>query len=79
MPYCNVCGNWESLASSRFPPAADTANGPSYGLLGNFNEEGCLLTMECQGASLDDAQEAYEQPQIYFDTCPFCGSRDISW
>ncbi|MCL5290605.1 MAG: hypothetical protein ACOY35_10785 [Bacillota bacterium] len=79
MPYCNVCGNQESLASSKLPPGADTANAPPYGLLGNFDEDGCLTTMECQGASLDDAQEAYERPEEYFDTCPVCGSRDIRW
>lgn len=79
MPYCNVCGNQESLASSKLPPSADTANAPPYGLLGNFDEDGCLTTMECQGASLDDAQEAYERPEEYFDTCPVCGSQDIRW
>ena len=79
MPYCGVCGNDVSLASSKFPPSSETATAPPYGLLGNFNTEGQLTTMECQGASLDDAQEAYEQPEFYFDTCPVCGSQDIRW
>ncbi|WP_180261113.1 hypothetical protein [Desulforamulus profundi] len=42
---------------------ADTANAPPYGLLGNFNGEGCLTTMECRGASLDDAQEPLKGPK----------------
>lgn len=79
MPYCIACGNESSLASSKFPPSTDTANAPPYGLLGNFNEAGALVTMECQGASLDDAQEAFEQPQQYFDICPVCGSQEIRW
>ena len=79
MPYCNACGNTESLASSKFPPSAETANGVPYGLMANFDNVGCLTTMECQGASLDDAQEAFEQPEEYFDTCPVCGSQDIEW
>lgn len=79
MPRCNNCGNTESLASSMFPPSAETANGSPYGLLANFDTKGYLTTMECQGASLDDAQEAFEQPIDYFDTCPVCGSRDIQW
>lgn len=79
MPYCKKCGNHESLASSYFLPSSETATAPPYGLLGNFNQEGYLTTLECQGASLDDAQEAFERPEIYFDTCPSCGSHDIHW
>ncbi|MEG6521071.1 hypothetical protein [Desulfotomaculum sp. 1211_IL3151] len=79
MPYCRRCGNCESLASSRFLPGSPTAAAPPYGLVGNFSQAGNLKTMECQGASLDDAQEAFEQPEIYFDTCPNCGSQDIQW
>lgn len=79
MPFCNNCGNNESLASSQFPPSAETATAPPYGLLGNFNDVGRLTTMECQGASLDDAQVAFEQPEKYFDICPICGSSDIRW
>ncbi|MCL5779878.1 MAG: hypothetical protein M1119_02840 [Firmicutes bacterium] len=47
--------------------------------MGNFNGEGCLTTMECQVASLDEAQEAFERSKKYFNTCPVCGSRDIRW
>lgn len=79
MPYCKACGNFASLASTKFPPSADTANAPPFGLVANFNEDGFVETMECQGASLDDAQEAFEHPALYFDTCPVCGSKDIHW
>ncbi|AEG61176.1 hypothetical protein [Desulforamulus ruminis] len=79
MPYCANCGNHQSLASSKIPPSSDTAAAPPYGLFGNFSPEGQLITMECQGASLDDAQEAFEDPKTYFDRCPICGSSEIYW
>ena len=79
MPRCMDCGNTKSLASNIFHPAAPTANAPPYGLLANFNEEGAISTMECQGADLDDAQDAFEDPSHFFDTCPLCGSNDIEW
>lgn len=79
MPYCANCGNSENLASTRFPPSSDTAGAPPYGLLANFDAEGCITTMECQGASLDDAQMAFEEPEKYFDMCPVCGSKNIRW
>lgn len=79
MPYCRNCGNAESLASSQFSPSAETAAAPPWGLLGNFDTKGQLTTMECQGASLDNAQEAFEEPEKYFDTCPLCGSQKINW
>ncbi|SHK48215.1 hypothetical protein [Desulforamulus aeronauticus] len=79
MPYCIACGNDSSLACSKFSPSADTANATPYGLLGNFDEQGTLVTMECQGASLDDAQAAFEEPDQYFDTCSICGSQKIRW
>lgn len=79
MPRCAKCGNKKSLASTLFPPAAETANAPPYGLLANFDEDGAITTMECQGADLDDAQAAFEDPPRFFDTCPYCGSGDIVW
>ncbi|WP_031515225.1 hypothetical protein [Desulfofalx alkaliphila] len=79
MPRCRKCGNDDTIASSLVPPASDTANAPPYGLVANFDQGGSLTTMECQGASLDDAQEAYEDPEHYFDTCPICGAKDIEW
>ncbi|MDO7786476.1 hypothetical protein [Desulforamulus aquiferis] len=79
MPYCRNCGNHESLASSQFAPSTETAAAPPWGLLANFNRNGQLTTMECQGASLDDAQEAFEEPEKYFDICPLCGSNEINW
>lgn len=79
MPRCANCGNTRSLASSLFPPAAPAANAPPYGLLANFGEDGLITTMECQGADLDDAQAAFEEPARFFDTCPVCGSCVIEW
>jgi len=79
MPYCAHCGNNQSLASTIFPPGSDTAAAPPYGLVGNFDQDGCITTMECQGASLDDAQEAFEEPEKYFNLWPVCGSKDIRW
>lgn len=79
MPFCRNCGNAASLASSKFSPEAETAAAPPWGILANFSNEGSLTTMECQGASLDDAQEAFEEPEKFFDTCPVCGSHEISW
>lgn len=79
MPRCRQCGNEHSLASTRFSTSADTANPPPYGLMGNFNHQGALVNMECQGASLDDAQLAFEDPKNFFDVCPVCGSRNIEW
>jgi len=79
LPYCSHCGNDKSFASSIFPPASETANAPSYGLLASFNEDETIKNMECQGADLDDAQAAFEEPVRYFNTCPVCGSDNIKW
>lgn len=79
MPHCKKCGNMKTLASSLVPVNTPTANPPPYGLLANFGPEGNILTMECQGADLDDAQAAFEDPAHFFNACPFCGSSDIEW
>ncbi len=79
MPRCRCCGNDSSLASSIVSSASDTADNLPYGLVAKFEEDGSISTMECQGADIDDAQEAYEDPEHYFDTCPVCGARDIEW
>lgn len=79
MPYCRKCGNSKTLASTLAPVNTPTANPPPYGLLANFSPEGVILTMECQGADLDDAQAAFEDPAAYFNNCPLCGSSDIQW
>lgn len=79
MPICQSCGNSSVLASSIVSREAVTANPPEYGLLANFDDIGNITTMECQGSSLDEAQEAFENPVAYLDTCPVCGSTDIQW
>jgi len=79
MPHCTNCGNTKTLASTLVPVNTPTANPPPYGLLANFDEDGSIDTMECQGADLDDAQKAFERPELYFNACPVCGSCDILW
>ncbi|HOV78632.1 MAG TPA: hypothetical protein PK728_00875 [Bacillota bacterium] len=79
MPRCNNCGNTRSLASTLVPPAAPAANAPPYGLVANFDENGALATVECQGADLGDAEEAFAEPARFFDVCPLCGSNNIEW
>lgn len=79
MPHCMNCGNSKSLASTIIPPASRVANAPPYGLLANFSEDGLIENMECQGASLEDAREAFEEPRKYFNICPECGSNRIQW
>ncbi len=79
MPSCASCGNSRVLASSLTSREAETANPPPYGLLANFDSEGRIVTMECQGSTLDEAQAAFEDPPAYFNTCAVCGSDNIKW
>lgn len=79
MPRCESCGNSRVLASSITAREPETANPPPFGLLANFTPDGRINTMECQGASLDEAQEAFEDPPSFFNVCPVCGSDNIVW
>ncbi|MFZ5647744.1 MAG: hypothetical protein ACOY30_09030 [Bacillota bacterium] len=79
MPRCVYCGNSRVLASSITSRETETANPPPYGLLANFDSDGRIINMECQGSSLDEAQEAFDNPPSYLDTCPVCGSNNIDW
>jgi len=79
MPRCLKCGNSKVLTSSITSRQEETANPPTYGLLANFDQDGRILTMECQGSDLDEAQEAFEDPAFFLDTCPVCGSKHIQW
>jgi hypothetical protein len=79
MPKCLECGNSKSFGSSYFPPEAPTANGPISSLIVNFDEEGYVDEMESFGANIDEAQEAWENPDHYFNTCYFCGSTNVEW
>ncbi|MCL6609901.1 MAG: hypothetical protein K6T66_00015 [Peptococcaceae bacterium] len=79
MPRCESCGNSSVLASTLTSRQTETANPPPYGLLANFDQEGRITTMECQGSSLDEAQAAFEDPPAFFNTCPVCGSGSINW
>jgi len=79
MPKCAECGNSYSFGSSGAPPAAPTANGPVSGLIANFDEDGYITEMDCLVNDLDMAQDAWETPEEYFDTCYECGSNKIIW
>lgn len=79
MPRCKICGNKRNFACSFVPTAAPTANPQPYGLAANFDNQGTLLDMECMGASLDDAQAAFENQSSSFDICTNCGGNDIQW
>ncbi|PKM81349.1 MAG: hypothetical protein CVU89_10075 [Firmicutes bacterium HGW-Firmicutes-14] len=79
MPKCARCGNTFSFGCSRVPPVAPEANGPVSGLIANFDDKGHITEMESIGADLDTAQEAWERPVDYFDTCYECGSDNIVW
>ncbi|MFZ5644140.1 MAG: hypothetical protein ACOY46_11165 [Bacillota bacterium] len=79
MPKCLNCGNSRVFASSITSRESETANPPTFGLIANFDEKGFITTMECQGSSLDEAQETYENPPEYIDTCPECGSDNLQW
>ena len=79
MPRCAVCGNNLSFGSSAVPPAAPTANGPLSGLIADFNSQGYITEMDSLGAAMDIAQEAWENPDEYFDICFHCGSKQIVW
>jgi exonuclease VII small subunit len=48
-------------------------------LIANFDDKGHITEMESIGADLDTAQEAWERPVDYFDTCYECGSDNIVW
>lgn len=79
MPCCRRCGNDKSLISTLVPTEPATANPPPYGLLAYFGPDGSIMNMECQGASLDDAQAAFEDPVRFFNKCSVCGESDILW
>ncbi|MDA8235567.1 MAG: hypothetical protein M0Z31_12355 [Clostridia bacterium] len=79
MPRCMICGNTESFGSSKLEPVAPTANSIPTALLANFDNEGYIDNMENMGAQLDEAQEAWEEPEVYFDFCAFCGAKEIQW
>jgi hypothetical protein len=79
MPYCRSCGNRRMFAASRVPPASPTANGPSSGLIGDFDDSGDLVTITRLGADKATARAAGGHPAEYFDTCLACGSQDVDW
>lgn len=79
MPICKECKNTQSFGSSYFPPETPTANGPISGLMADFNGDGEITEMSTLGPTIDEAQEAWEEPRKYFDTCYICGSEKIEW
>lgn len=79
MPKCLNCGNLNDFGVMDIPTDPPTANGPISGLMGHFSNEGNLENMESMGASLEEAQEAFERPDRYFDVCLACGSQEVQW
>ena len=75
MPSCKNCGNSQYFACQFF--SAGSSN--PYGLTANFDQFGNLTAMEALGASLDEAQEAFENQKFYFNICGNCGGNDIVW
>lgn len=78
MPQCLRCGNKYSFGSSMLPYTAPWVNGPRSALVANFSNEG-ISNMENYGTNYDDAQNAWEHPEKYFDICNHCGSTNILW
>jgi len=68
VPKCLKCGNELSFGTSKIPPVAPTANGPVSGLVADFSNQNSIVRMESMGATIDEAQEAWEEPNSYFYT-----------
>ncbi len=79
MPHCLNCGNELTFGTSKIPPVAPAANGPISGLVADFQGDNSITSMESMGASIDEAQEAWENPRNFFDVCYDCGSSKIKW
>lgn len=79
MPRCKVCGNTQSFGSSKVDSVAPSANGAISGLVGNFNNDDEILSINSLGANKTIINEAAEQPQSYFDICLNCGSQQVEW
>lgn len=79
MPRCKVCGSTRSFGSSKVSPAAQYANGPLSGMIGEFDASGRILQVSSQGADKTMIHSAVDQPEFYFDFCLCCGSKDIEW
>ncbi|WP_366922373.1 hypothetical protein MFMK1_002828 [Metallumcola ferriviriculae] len=78
MPRCMDCGNDTTFSSSAIPNGAPWANGPYSGLVASFSE-GQVKHVENMGAAYEVAQEAFQRPEGYFDTCHHCGSANLQW
>lgn len=79
MPKCKNCGNSYSFGSSAAPPAAPTANGPLSGIIGQFDQQSQMVSMNSWGVSKNMRWQAVANPQQFFDTCTKCGGQMIDW
>ncbi len=79
MPTCRECGNSYSFGSSQVPPSAPTTNGLISGVIGQFNNQNKIVSINSLGASKASIRQAVDQPEAFFDTCIRCGSQDIHW
>ena len=78
MPRCLKCGNSTHFNCSYITKNISCNIGIDSGLVGFYNEEN-LINMENQGASFEDLNSAWINPQAYFNSCSFCGSENILW
>ena len=75
MPQCLSCGNNEVFEST----SVQGVLYPAMGLVGHFDQDGTIKNMENRGASPETFTSAWKQPDIHFDSCPNCGSKNIIW
>jgi hypothetical protein len=79
MPLCKNCGNTHGFGSSKVESAAQFANGPVSGIMGDFDGNDNILQITSMGAAKSTVAAASHNPRDYFDVCLRCGSQDISW
>ena len=79
MPRCKLCGNTHSFGSSKIEPAAQYANGPLSGIMGDFNDQNEIIQLSSLGVAKAAIAAASDRPQDYFDLCLQCGSQEIEW
>ncbi len=79
MPYCKVCGNRRTFGSSRVPPASPFANGPSSGIVADFNSDDKISMVSSMGVDKNTLNAATRDPEEYFDTCLYCGNQNLEW
>ncbi len=78
MPTCQECGNNLAFSSSKVSTEVPCAN-PPFPLQANFATSGQLESIEYAGNEDQIVKDAWEHPEIFFDTCGTCGSQKLEW